>query len=173
HYLGSATLIRGAHEMKAGVSFFNAGSYQPSQPFGYATYTYRNGIPVQATLSLPRAQTDQVKADVGLWVQDRWRVRRLTTNYGLRMDLLRTGWPKQVLPANPFTPELRFDARDTFVNWKDLSPRVGLAYDVFGDGRTALKGSVARYVASETVGLNSLGNPMGALSTSVTRTWSD
>jgi len=173
HYLGSVTYIRGAHEMKAGVSFFRAESYNPSQPFGYATYTYRSGAPVQATLSLPRAQTDLLKADVGLWVQDRWRLDRLTVNYGLRMDLLRTGWPEQVLPANPFTPELRFEERDTFVNWKDLSPRVGAAYDVFGTGRTALKGSVARYVASETIGLNALGNPMSALSTSVNRTWND
>ena len=42
-----------------------------------------------------------------------------------------------------------------------------------GTGRTALKGSVARYVAAETIGLNSLGNPMSALSTSDTRTWTD
>ena len=173
HYLGSVTYIHGAHEMKAGVSFFNAESYAPSQPFGYATYTYRIGSPVQATLSLPRAQTDQVKGDVGVWVQDRWQVRRLTVSYGLRTDLLRTGWPEEVLPANPFTPELRFAGRDTFVNWKDVSPRIGAAYDVFGTGRTALKGSVARYVASETVGLNALGNPMSALSTSVNRTWTD
>ena len=173
HYLGSVTHIRGAHEMKAGVSFFRGESYNPSQPFGYATYTYRNGSPVQTTLSMPRAQTDTVKADVGLWVQDRWRLDRLTLNYGLRWDMIRTGWPEQVLPPNPFTPEFRFEARDTFVNWKDLSPRVGAAYDVFGTGRTALKGSIARYVASETVGLNGLGNPMSALSTSVTRTWND
>jgi hypothetical protein len=173
HYLGSATYIRGAHEVKAGVSFFRAESYNPSQPFGYASYTYRTGVPIQATLTLPRAQTDLVNADVGLWVQDRWRLDRLTVNYGLRVDMIRTGWPEQVLPANPFTPEFRFTARDTFVNWKDVSPRVGAAYDVFGTGRTALKGSVARYVASETIGLNSLGNPMSALSTSVTRTWND
>jgi hypothetical protein len=173
HFLGSATYIRGAHEMKAGVSFFRAESYNPNQPVGYAAYTYRNGVPVQATLSLPRTQTDLVNADVGLWVQDRWRLDRLTVNYGLRLDLLRTGWPEQVLPANPYTPEFRFAARDTFVNWTDLSPRVGAAYDVFGTGRTALKASVARYVASETIGLNSLGNPMSALSTSVTRTWND
>jgi hypothetical protein len=172
-FLGTATLIRGSHEMKAGLSFFNAESYLPSQPFGYATYTYRSGVPVQATLSMPKPQTDSIHADIGVWAQDRWHVQRLTVNYGLRMDMLRTGWPEQVLPANPFTPELRFAGRDTFVNWKDLSPRVGAAYDVFGNGRTALKGSIARYVASETVGLNSLGNPMSALSTSVTRTWSD
>ena len=173
HYLGTATYIRGSHEMKAGISFFRAESYNPSQPFGYASYTYRSGVPIQATLTMPRAQTDLVNADVGLWLQDRWRLDRLTVNYGLRLDMIRTGWPEQVLPANPFAPEFRFSARDEFVNWKDLSPRVGAAYDVFGTGRTALKGSVARYVASETIGLNSLGNPMSAVSTTVTRTWLD
>ena len=130
-------------------------------------------MPRQTTLSVPRTQTDIVKADVGLWLQDRWRLDRLTLNYGVRLDMIRTGWPEQVLPANPFTPEFRFEARDTFVNWKDLSPRLGAVYDVFGTGRTALKGSVARYVAAETIGLNSLGNPMSALSTSDTRTWND
>ena len=34
-------------------------------------------------------------------------------------------------------------------NWKDLSPRVGFAWDVFGNGRTAVKASVARYVAGQ------------------------
>jgi hypothetical protein len=172
-YLGTVTFIRGAHEMKAGGSFFRAESYNPSQPFGYATYIYREGLPRQATLSVPRTQTDTVKADIGLWLQDRWRMGPLTLNYGVRLDMIRTGWPEQVLPANPFTPEFRFEARDTFVNWKDVSPRVGAAYDLFGTGRTALKGSMARYVAAETIGLNSLGNPMSALSTSVTRTWTD
>ncbi len=159
--------------MKAGGSFFRAESYNPSQPFGYATYVYRDGVPRQATLSVPRTQTDTVKADAGLWLQDRWRLDRLTLNYGVRLDMIRSGWPEEVLPANPFTPEFRFEARDTFVNWKDLSPRLGAAYDVFGTGRTALKGSIARYVAAETIGLNSLGNPMSALSTSDTRTWTD
>ena len=173
HYLGTVTYIRGAHEVKAGGSFFRAESYNPSQPFGYAAYTYRDGVPVQASLSLPRTQTDTLNADIGLWVQDRWRLDRLTLNYGLRLDMIRTGWPEQVLPPNPFTPQFRFEARDTFLNWKDLSPRVGAAYDLFGSGRTALKGSVARYVSAETIGLNSLGNPMSALSTSVNRTWTD
>jgi hypothetical protein len=173
HYLGTVTYIRGGHEIKAGGSFFRAESYNPSQPFGYAAYTYRDGVPVQATLSLPRTQTDTLKADIGLWVQDRWRLDRLTVNYGLRLDMIRTGWPEQLLPPNPFTPQFRFEGRDTFVDWKDVSPRVGAAYDVFGSGRTALKGSVARYVSAETIGLNSLGNPMSALSTSVNRTWTD
>ena len=39
----------------------------------------------------------------------------------------------------------------TVQDWKDLSPRVGFALDVFGDGRTALKASFARYVAGQNI----------------------
>ncbi len=173
HLLSSVTYIRGAHEVKAGLWYFNAKSYNPQIVAGFASFTYRNGVPFQATLSLPRAQTDLLKADVGLWVQDRWRLDRLTVNYGLRLDMIRTGWPEQVLPPNPYTGNVRFEARETFVNWKDLSPRVGAAYDVFGTGRTAVKGSLARYVDAQTIGLNSTGNPMSALAGTVNRTWND
>jgi hypothetical protein len=173
HYLATVTYIRGAHEAKIGGSLFRGESYNPSQPLGYASYTYRNGQPLSVTLRLPRAQTDQVKADVGLWAQDRWRLNRLTLNYGVRLDALRTGWPDQELPANPFTEAARFERRDTFVNWKDVSPRVGGAYDLFGNGKTAIKGSVARYVGAETVGLTASGNPVSSISTTVTRTWTD
>ena len=104
HYLGSVTYIRGAHEVKAGGSFFRAESYNPSQPFGYAAYTYRDGVPIQATLSLPRTQTDTLNADIGLWVQDRWRLDRLTLNYGAAPGhdshrLARTGAPGQSVHA--------------------------------------------------------------------------
>lgn len=32
-------------------------------------------------------------------------------------------------------------------NWRDLSPRMGVAYDLFGNGKTALKGTLNRYVS--------------------------
>ena len=180
HVLGTATYIRGAHEWRTGVSFFNAESYNPQIVAGYASYRYSGvtatqpvSVPNQVTLQLPRAQTDQVKADIGLWLQDRWRLNRLTLNYGVRLDVLRTGWPEQVLPPNPFISNLAFPARDTFADWKDFSPRVGAAYDLFGTGRTALKGSLARYVDATGIALTAQGNPMSALAATTNRTWND
>ena len=180
HVLGTATYIRGAHEWRSGVSFFNAESYNPQIVAGYASYRYSGvtstqpvSVPNQVTLQLPRAQTDLVKADVGLWLQDRWRMDRLTLNYGVRLDMLQTGWPEQVLPPNPFISNLAFPAQDTFVDWKDFSPRVGAAYDLFGTGRTALKGSLARYVEATGIALTAQGNPMSALAATTNRTWND
>ena len=180
HLLGTVTYIRGAHEWKTGVSFFNAESYNPQLVAGYASVRYTGvtstqpvSVPNQVTFQLPRAQTDLVNADIALWVQDRWRLARLTLNYGVRLDMLRTGWPEQALPPNPFNVTLTIPAEDRFVDWKDLSPRVGAAYDLFGTGRTALKGSVARYVEATGIALTAQGNPMSALAATTNRTWTD
>ena len=58
-------------------------------------------------------------------------------------------------------------------NWKDISPRVGFAMDVFGNGRTALKASWARYVAGQAIAFANQVNPIGALTATDTRTWRD
>jgi hypothetical protein len=58
-------------------------------------------------------------------------------------------------------------------NWKDISPRVGFAMDVFGNGRTALKASVARYVAGQNVAIARDANPVEVLTRSDQRPWRD
>ena len=55
-------------------------------------------------------------------------------------------------------------------NWKNLNPRVGAAYDMFGTGKTALKVFLGRYVAYATGATN---NPASAQAASATRTWTD
>jgi len=45
---------------------------------------------------------------------------------------------------NPFG-EMKIDAWDNVMAWNAFSPRIGLAYDVFGNGRTAFKASFSRY----------------------------
>jgi hypothetical protein len=62
---------------------------------------------------------------------------------------------------------------DTVQNWKDISPRVGVAIDLFGDGRTALKASVARYVAGQQIAVANAANPVTVLGLTDTRPWTD
>jgi hypothetical protein len=54
--------------------------------------------------------------------------------------------------------------------WKDLSPRLGLAYDIFGNGRTAFKATLSKYSLAVDP---TTGNPYFNLANFVTRSWSD
>jgi hypothetical protein len=58
-------------------------------------------------------------------------------------------------------------------NWKDLNPRLGVSYDLFGTGKTALKVSVARYVNGENVVTAADINPQNSISRTDTRAWND
>ena len=55
--------------------------------------------------------------------------------------------------------------------WTDWTPRFGVAYDLFGNARTALKASVNKYMAGQTLGFAQRYNPFS--SQSDVRSWAD
>jgi hypothetical protein len=68
-------------------------------------------------------------------------------------------------------PARFFEAVDDLPNWKNFSPRFGAAYDVFGDGRTALKASAGKYMENQATGWPDRYNPV--VEDNDTRTWND
>jgi hypothetical protein len=70
-----------------------------------------------------------------LFVQDQWTRGNLTMNYGVRIE-------RETIPS--FRPELRSHAIQ-FGFTDKIAPRLGAAYDLFGNGRTKLFGSYGRY----------------------------
>ncbi len=92
-------------------------------------------------------------------------------NYGLRIDMLNARVDPQDIAAGPFTPARHYNGIDNVPNWKDVDPRVGAAYDLFGNGKTALKASIGRYVVADAYTIARAVNPEQATINTTTRTW--
>jgi hypothetical protein len=185
-YMGAVTYVTGSHSFRFGGAVSEGdrrlitmytGDVQP--------ITYNNGAPVSATLRLPSDRRDGIKADTGLFGQDRWVLGRTTLNLGVRYDwFIGETQPSDVLPSR-FNSGQHFDrcsdgkndtaagCTGTVENWKDISPRIGVAFDVFGDGKTAVKASVARYVAGQQIAVADAANPVTVLGLTDTRPWTD
>jgi hypothetical protein len=81
------------------------------------------------------------------YIQDKWRPgRKLTINAGVRFDT-NYGWTRALCQeATPFIEGRCFDKMSGIPDWKVVNPRFSAVYDIGGDGRTALKVAVNRYV---------------------------
>jgi hypothetical protein len=108
---------------------------------------YQNNRPTSVTVySTPGARNVFVNYDLGYYAQDAWTVKRLTLNIGLRVDNFRSSYEETANPPGRFVPARFFPERRNLPNWNnDLAPRLSAAYDLFGNGRTALKGSWSKY----------------------------
>ena len=116
---------------------------------------------------------EDLKANLGVFAADQWTVKRMTLNLGLRFDYLNEAVPGECFGATKFVGARCFDAVNDVPNYTDLSPRLGVAYDLFGDGKTAVKASLSRYVAGDTLGIATANQPLLTSVNSVSRTWTD
>ena len=118
-------------------------------------------------LNTPLQTAEYLDANLGIYAQDRWTMNRLTLSGGIRLDLQNestepfTAQPHRWLPNrnNSFT------AIENVPNWKDIDPRVSVAYDLFGNGKTAVKASVSRGVEQDSIRYAQANNPASTIIT--------
>ena len=174
NYRASASYVTGAHNVKVGFSLMHAWRYATQEPNNSVTLTLRAGQPFSITqYATPIQFHETLKYNAGIYAQDQWRIKRLTMNYGVRADFLAARVDGQDIAAGPFTPARHFDAIDNVPNWKDVDPRFGIAYDLFGDGKTALKAHIGRYVVGQSYDIARAVNPVQSTVNSTSRTWAD
>jgi hypothetical protein len=114
--------------------------------------------------------------DFGTYVQDRWTVRRLTLSMGVRVEYFNAYVKAQTQAGDAWLPQRSFAEVPDVPAWNMVHPRLGVSYDLFGDGRTALKVSLGRYngpVGQQAVAIAGDNNPVNTTVNSVTRSWTD
>jgi hypothetical protein len=111
------------------------------------------------------------------YVQDQWTMNRVTVQGALRYEWAKSWAPEGqgITEASRFNPvPIVFDRVESVRGYQDISPRVGVAYDVFGNGRTALKVNLGHYLTSaNNEGNFTINNPVSQLVTSTNRNWTD
>jgi len=175
NYRVGMNYVTGSHAFKVG--FNNGWGKATSETFlatAPVSYRFNNGVPNQLTIrALPMTTYIDLDRDLGLFVQDRWTTGRITVSAGLRLDSLKLSTPEQSLGPTALAPNrnVTFPRTDS-LDWKDLTPKLGLSWDVFGDGTTAIKVTANKYLAAQTVAAP-VANPAASVVSSTTRAWND
>ena len=177
----TASYVTGSHTMKVGY----VGGYlvEDIQNFGNdlnLAYTFNGGRPASLTESLRVfTQSDRVRY-TALYGQDQWTSGRVTLQGAVRFDNAWSYSPEQTIGPALINGQAFLSTPLTFertngVNYKDVSPRGGLALDIFGNGKTSVKINAGKYMdpASNLNNNYSISNPIARIATTATRTWTD
>jgi len=179
-------LLGGDHEFKAGIEwernrgdwgfymkqplfwYYYDGSpyYWRAQNGGVTDPVYGDGLLEYAAMGTTYGSGYEsgITSRIGGFIQDSYRIKRLTANVGVRFDGIKAWSPGRVKGAatDPvalaigetyFKPVYGINPYDeiAYATWDNafpygvfVSPRIGLTYDLFGNHKTALKVSFAR-----------------------------
>jgi len=184
HNRASLSYVTGAHNMKFG---YQGGFDNPSQ-----TYTYFNEVILVQIKGGKANQLTQVVSNdqtnikivrnlipTSFYAQDQWTTGRLTLQGGIRYDHLLTTYPDQFFGGKGYNASaptvIDYPSRTTQgVKWDDVSTRWGAAYDLFGNGKTAVKVNLGKYMEAFSATNTDLDlNPLIRNTVSTTRAWTD
>ena len=171
-YTASMSYVTGAHNFKTGLQY-GVGPYKETVTInGDRVLRFRDGVPDSVDVyNSPLEVKESLNVDVGIYAQDTWTVKRATINAGVRLEHFNTSIDAQASGAGTFVPARSFAEIGDVPNWTDIVPRFGIAYDLFGDSRSAIKVSASKYMGSEGVGLAHTVNPM--FTSQDRRSWTD
>jgi len=178
--------VTGAHNIKIGYQGYFSTVHNGRVPnHTQLRYTFNNQVPISVSYFLsPRwNQHDRVET-TGLYAQDQWTIGRLTLQGAVRYDRSWSWAPADgngTTETSRFNPQpISFERTVSVRGYNDITPRIGVAYDLFGNGKTALKMNVGKYLEAATADvIYSSNNPAARIVTRIgsggaaARGWTD
>jgi hypothetical protein len=144
-YAGFMSYVTGAHNFKVGLQMRTGDSQELFETRQDIVQIINNGVPNSVRLVNNQSGHKESGVNTGVYVQDSWTFGRVTINPGVRYERFTMSIPQQSANAGRWVPAREFAEQPDIVNWNTLSPRFGISWDVFGDGRTAAKGGLSKY----------------------------
>jgi hypothetical protein len=181
---GAVSYVTGAHSAKIGYQ----GALQKYDWHTFVNstqmrYVFNNQVPVGVNYFVaPSFDFSNRTETHAIYAQDQWTHGRVTLQGAVRYDRVTSWAPAEgngTSQTSIFNPQpITFDRTVSVRGYNDINPRMGLAYDVFGNGRTAVKVNVGRYLSAATAdGIYSANSPALKLITSLSgatgRGWTD
>lgn len=186
NWRAALSYVTGSHSMKIGYLDAHQAPIQNeyTDPHGISNMRVLNGVPNQITQYANRSYQG-ISRPFGLYIQDQWTLGRMTLQGAIRYDYSSvnfSGGDQVEVPtvkAGPFfsTPVEIRDEGLKGQRYHDITPRMGMAYDLFGTGKTAVKVTLGKYmetVPSVTGGAsNNPLTPVSRLAVTVNRAFTD
>ena len=172
----AVSYVTGTSSLKAGFQLMHGAEERVTSYGDFpVNYFFARGLPSQIRqFAAPHFSIDNLN-EYGLYVQEQLTYQRLTLNLGMRYDYFGASIPAQTRPAGAFVAAFNTPAigSDALPKYQSVVPRLGAAYDLFGNGRTALKVAVGKYVNSVGSNLMIRYHPALTLVTLADRSWND
>jgi hypothetical protein len=170
--VSSMSYVTGSHAVKVGIQYGFGYFFRSRVLPADMVQRYRNGVPDSVFVyNTPQNSQANMDRDMGIYAQDSWTFGHVTLTPGVRYENFIGSVHAEDSPAGRFVPARHFDTIDNLPNWKDVSPRFGIAWDVQGNGKTAVKFGIGKYMRAYTTGFADSYDP-NILDTD-TRTWTD
>src|SRR5688572_3864421 len=148
----AASYVTGSHSIKVG---YQGNHWIDDRELNTNTqhlqYTFTAGVPSSITMYASPYNVNARAMQTSLYAQDQWTISRLTLQGAIRYDNPWSWFPETVQPASRFFPGATFPETDGVTGYRDITPRFGAAYDVFGTGKTALKVNLGKYLQGASV----------------------